>query len=208
MNFYFRIVACSLALSLPLSLEVALAVNGEDLVEAFLSSGSRSDDLGVLVSSEVPVVGCPRDGQVGFIPAPKMRATIRVLLPRSAASELSFYTTSSEEPLHGVLGPRGWNCHGLYGSNGSTLYVVPEGSIWNPQTYGYQGPSIQRRFAHGDTSGRFEVAHLAGRIFPQARKFAEEVRAEGLDEPGEYGFEPWPDDQIQRLSQKVRGLSP
>ncbi len=82
-------------------------------------------------------------------------------------------------------------------------YVVPPDAVFDPVNGGYRGPMVRRRFADGATSGRFEVARVAGRLFPQARGFAERVRDEGIDEPGTYAFSPWPHDRIQRLSKTV-----
>jgi hypothetical protein len=53
-----------------------------ELVEAFLRSESRSVGIPNLASTEVPVVGCPQDGQLGLLKAPKTPATTRVLLPQ------------------------------------------------------------------------------------------------------------------------------
>ncbi|WP_146074038.1 hypothetical protein [Methylobacterium sp. 190mf] len=135
-------------------------------------------------------------------PPPRTSPTTRVLIPQGTAASLAFFTTSSDA-AHGVLAPRAWSCHAQSGSNGDVLYVVPPDAVFDPVNGGYRGPMVRRRFADGATSGRFEVARVAGRLFPQARGFAERVRDEGVDEPGTYAFSPWPHDRIQRLSKTV-----
>lgn len=155
-----------------------------------------------LASAEVPVVGCPQDGQIGLVSAPKTPATTRALLPPGAAPALAFYTTTAAAS-RGIFAPRGWSCRGSAGSDGDTLYVVPPGARGNPGDEGYDGLLVRRRFADGGTSGRFEVARVAGRLFPGARALADQVRAEGADDPGLYVSFPWPADRLLRLSDHV-----
>jgi hypothetical protein len=74
-----------------------------------------------------------------------------------------------------------------------------------PETYLRQGvkltgPAIQLTFAYGDTSGRFEVADIAGRIFPAARDFVQGVINEGIAPRNEFSFTPFPDDRLVRRS--------
>jgi hypothetical protein len=78
----------------------------------------------------------------------------------------------------------------VLGSDGSTLYIVPSEATGDPHEDGFRGPLIKRRVADGGTSGRFEVARVAGRLFPEARPLVEQVHGEGLDKPGTYLAEP------------------
>lgn len=171
------------------------------LIEKFVSTlGSMSPSL-PLVETSVPSVGCPRDGQVGAEPAPRL-SNKTILLPQNYASKVAFYSTSDNGD-YGVLGPRGWSCFGTYGSSGSRLYVVPNeisGPILDrPEKIG-GGPAIVLIGLNGGTSGRFAMAKMAARVFPRARAFAEKVRAEQFDDPAEYVFVPWPQDTVVHLS--------
>jgi hypothetical protein len=169
-------------------------------LEKFIATPDQTHSVDQLVEAVVPSVGCPRDGQVGPQAAPQLK-NATVLVPKELASQLAYYSASAEGP--GVLGPRGWSCFGTYGSAGSTLYVVPNSIIGpileRPAKIG-GGPAIVVSSFVGETSGRFAMAKIAARIFPEARGFVEKVRAEGADDPAEYVFGLWPDDTITRLS--------
>jgi hypothetical protein len=69
----------------------------------------------------VPFVGCRSDGQTGPLDAPKRRSK-SVLIAAKDAQNLAYYQSAQGI---GVLAPRGWQCFGLYGSGGDTLYVTP-----------------------------------------------------------------------------------
>lgn len=150
-----------------------------------------------LASAEVPQIACPQDGQGGPVDPPDLPPSKRLGLPLGSAEGLAFYTAHAEG-RSGVLAPRGWSCHGLYGSNGDVLIVQPPGASGDPRDASYRGPFVLRTFSDGGTSGRFEVARTAGRLFPQARAFADQVKAEGIDD-GPFSNVPWPSDRIERL---------
>jgi hypothetical protein len=154
---------------------------------------------------DVPTVGCPQDGQVGPREKPPLPGTVHLRLPAAAGPRLAYYSTS-ESPGTGVLGPRGWDCFGVYGSDGSQLYVVPQkmsGEILGRPRRIKDGPAIVRGISFGETSGRFAVAHVAARLFPKARKFVDAVRDEGIDARENYKFVPWTDDRIKYLADFV-----
>jgi hypothetical protein len=155
-----------------------------------------------LVTAEVPAVGCPRDGQVGPLDPPSLPKRVRVVVPEGNTFPLAYYS-ASEGSGSGMVGPKGWDCFGTYGSAGSTLYVVPQrtGSpILDRPGELKGGPAMMKSLLIGGTSGRFPLAQISARIFPAARRFVEKVRAEGLDDPKGYVFEPWPTDRVTRLS--------
>ena len=155
-----------------------------------------------LVAAEIETVGCPQDGQVGPQEAPKLPKTVRVIIPEGTAPALTFYS-ASENANAGVLAPRGWDCFGIYGSSGSSLYVVPRrlgDPILDRPEKVKDGPFVITTSCIGGTSGRFPVARISARIFPRARAFAESVRDENFDDPKNYVFAPWPADRIDRLS--------
>ncbi len=138
----------------------------------------------------VPFVGCPADGQTGPVAAPHRPRT----LP-DAPEGLAFYGSGDL----GVLAPLGWHCVGLYGSDGSILFVTPEphtaDSLMQDDTP-LHGPAIQLTLSIGDTSGRFAVARLAARLFPAKRAFVQQVIAEDVDPASDFPFGPYPTDTV------------
>jgi hypothetical protein len=126
-----------------------------------------------------------------------------VRIEARAAQRLAFYQA---ETGPGVLGPRGWYCFGLYGSNGSMLFVTPH--PLNPenllhQPIGMLGPMIQVSESFGGTSGRFEVARVVARIFPTQRSFAQSVIDEGLYPASNFPFGPYPTDRLVYRGDRV-----
>ena len=126
-------------------------------------------------------VGCPADGQTGPEAAPASAAIPQ--LPPAAAQALAYYAG----PDLGVLAPRGWHCAETYGSDGNNLLVTPQpltpGELISAPPYIATGPAVQTSISMGDTSGRFEVAEIADRIFPAAHAFVASVQAENLAPP-------------------------
>jgi hypothetical protein len=103
----------------------------------------------------------------------------------------------------GVLAPRGWHCFGLYGSNGSILIVTPEPHHADDllkTNSNLTGPAIQLSFSFGDTSGRFEVAQVAARLFPTKKEFVQRVIHEGIAPASDFPFGPYPADILTRRS--------
>jgi hypothetical protein len=129
----------------------------------------------------VPFVGCPSDGQVGPDPAPKGKPVV-VSLDAKTASRLAFYQSKYDS---GVLAPRGWHCANLEGSSGWFTIVALEPLdptvLLDPKKHPLQGPAIQISQNYGGTSGRFEVAQLIARYFPQRRAFLHSVIKEGIE---------------------------
>ena len=124
---------------------------------------------------QVPFVGCPADGQVGYIDPPD--GTPRSVTLREVPVETIAYYKGAHAP--GAFAPRGWHCHVWYGSSGAVLVVTPQlldsapGSAWPPKTGGF---AVELRFDDGGTSGRFEVAKYALLFFPgSAAQFIQEV---------------------------------
>jgi hypothetical protein len=123
----------------------------------------------------VPFVGCASDGQQGPMAAPDGKGQTPTA-PAAVADRLAYYASNDL----GVLAPRGWHCFGLYGSNGSGLYVTPEphGEDLFDLPAPLTGPIVQVHFSLGSTSGRFEAARVAGRLFPARRAFVDSVQDE------------------------------
>jgi hypothetical protein len=150
--------------------------------------------------ARIPFVGCAADGQIGPVEAPAGKSRS---LPISAetAGRLAYYKSS--EGL-GVLAPRGWSCFGLYGSNGYFLYVAPEHLAFESLSgKEFTGPAIELNWESGGTSGRFGVARIIARVFPEHRSFVERVLADGITEPSDFPSGPYPTDQLKYRSRTM-----
>lgn len=151
--------------------------------------------------SQVRFVGCAADGQVGPIAAPVDTGKApRVLV--SEAKNLAYYATDEI----GVLAPRGWHCIGLVGSNGLFLVVTPDSHTADEflaSRTKLLGPAIQLTVLDGQTSGRFDVAEVAARLFPNQRAFVERVLAEGVVSRSDWTFGPYPHDLVQRKGRQT-----
>jgi hypothetical protein len=147
-------------------------------------------------STPVPFVGCPSDGQVGPVAAPK-GADKTIRMDPGAAARLAYYKA---EYSPGILAPRGWNCFCMYGSNGSTLLVAPQllkrDDLFSPKWRGITGSAMQVSVSEGDTSGRFEVARMIARVFPKERAFTQRVISEKIEPASDFPFGPYPKDKI------------
>ncbi len=146
------------------------------------AGGSASAAPAAAVAVNVPLVGCPDDGQQGPNPPPA-NGTKSIVADPAAAAQLAYYV-AADTP--GVLAPRGWHCAGVYGSNGATLVVAPgpfqaSDIAANQSWAGASGDAIEARVASGETSGRFEVAHVAARVFPAHQAFVQGVIGEGIE---------------------------
>jgi hypothetical protein len=144
----------------------------------------------------VPFVGCPSDGQLGPLPAPRGKDRRMAIWPADG-QRLAYFKAEGGQ---GVLAPRGWHCFGVYGSNGSSLFVSPEhldaekyfGGNWK----GFSGDAIQLSISYGGTSGRFAVAKIIARVFPARRKFVDRVIREDIQPAGSFPFGPFPKDKL------------
>ena len=158
----------------------------------------------LLVSTEAvaatpPFVGCPADGQMGPMSAPAGRAP-DLPLPPATAARLAWYAGNKDEA---VLGPVGWHCIKLYGSNGWILFVTPVAVDVGALTRGLPGPAIQLGLSDGGTSGRFEVAALAAGLFPQEAAFVARVEAEHLLPPSFFTSRVARTDRLERRGADV-----
>jgi hypothetical protein len=127
----------------------------------------------------VPFVGCPADGQAGYVAPP--RGAPKVLPLESVPARAIAYYKGDDAP--GVFAPRGWRCRVWYGSGGTTILVTPlpidSAHFPPPQSRGH---AVELSFSDGGTSGRFRVAEYASRLFPGvAARFIEMVKSEGLE---------------------------
>jgi hypothetical protein len=156
----------------------------------------------------VPFVGCkssrvvePMEVPKEFYAEPYRGKSLSVRVPAQVAQRLAYYR--SERSL-GVLAPRGWHCIALYDSRGATLYVSPQ-AIDTIQglsriSVGFTGQTIEIDYVYGGTSGRYQVARVIARVFPNRRAFVENVikrwSQEGIGAAGSFPVGPYPNDRL------------
>jgi hypothetical protein len=153
---------------------------------------------GVQAQTAVPYVGCNSDGQMGPLPAPSA-PNESIEVDAAAARQLAYYKAENGP---GVLGPRGWNCVGFYGSSGTTLVVAP-GPPVNITTIRIPGAAIQLSLSLGGTSGRFTVAQVAARVFPAERNFVQRVIAEGFPPASDFPFGAYAGDRLVYVNDRA-----
>lgn len=149
--------------------------------------------------SVVPFVGCFSDGQAGPGSAPK-GVPKSVAVDSQLAQRIAYYKGDQSS---GVFAPRGWHCRVWYGSAGSTILAAPvatDTTRFEPTSI--LGDAIELESRAAGTSGRFDVAAYATRLFPSRLKhYIESVRSEGL------GFSP--DSALARFAKDtVRLIAP
>jgi len=186
-RFLFSLLSVSSAILLVVAVYARLSPSTQTIAAA-ASPQQRS--------AHVPFVGCEADGQAGPVNAPNGKS---ILLPIAdeAAQRLAYY--KSEQGI-GVLAPRGWNCFGVYGSSGYSLYVspqpIPTANLFSTTWSGFTGPVIEIAGEEGDTSGRFGVARTIALVFPAHRAFVEKVIAEEIESASSFPFGPHPKDKL------------
>lgn len=170
-----------------------MKVSGLSVLIFLLSAGLGCSALAQTVP--VPFVGCVSDGQIGPKPAPMTSRGPR--LPVAVASRLAWYASDDL----GVLAPRGWKCVGLYGSNGSILLVVPDDArqLTPGRDQPIKGEGIQLDVSFAETSGRFEAAKIAARLFPNRQAFVDAVASEGIWPKEAFINGSFPHDRASRL---------
>jgi hypothetical protein len=148
----------------------------------------------------VPSVGCAAEGQAGTVnplPGDAMNAPVDPLV----AGQIAYYR--GEYGL-GVFAPRGWHCRAWYVANGNILVVTPkriEPPYFPLPTI--SGPAVMFNASDAETSGRFRVAIVAAQLFPLvAGDFIARVKQEHLIADSAFDPEPYPDDQINYLSDR------
>lgn len=143
----------------------------------------------------IPWVGCSSDGQQGPEGPPAAKRFEQVRVDPSLAPRLAYYESSYSVGI----GPRGWHCLALEGSNGDQLIIaqapLPKNML-SPKRPSIHGPAIDFGSMFGDTSGRFQVAIWVMRYFPSRRAFARAVIAEGLEPASDFPAGPIPSDRV------------
>jgi len=144
----------------------------------------------------IPFVGCPADGQAGPLAPPK-GAPRHLPIPANVAAQLAYYQANQGR---GVLGPRGWFCFETYGSGGGSLILTPaphnSSYFFSDHLQSLAGPAIEYNGMEGGTSGRFDVALVAARVFPHFRWFVKKVIAEDVEPASDFHFGPFPADRL------------
>lgn len=164
------------------------------------TASSETGNASASLSVRIPVVGCESDGQLGHMDAPQ-GGEREVHVGAAMANRLALYEAKEGSRM---LGPRGWHCFGLYGSNGTVLFVARDPFVMNESlepvqagAVGFAGPAIQATARYAGTSGRVDVAQLIARLFPARHAFLQ-----GWSE-GDLPRGPYPKDRLFRRSSRV-----
>jgi len=148
-----------------------------------------------------PLIACRTDGQMG--PAnPQALAALPGALDERMVAQISFYSAAHGP---GVYAPRGWYCVAWEGSNGSMLLVTPRRV---PPPYFplpmITGPAVMLQSSDAASSGRFRVAVIAAQVFPVVgADFIDRIRQEHVIADSSFEAAPYPDDQLQYLSDRL-----
>ena len=163
---------------------------------AGFAQSSRAAGAAAKAPVTVPFVGCASDGQAGPTDPPLGKPHPVAIAPQ-LARQLAWYQAAEGV---GVLAPRGWHCFGTYGSSGNSLFVSPEpitaSDRFSGNWKGLPGTAIQLSMDDGGTSGRFEVAKVIARVFPDHMAFVRGVIAEKLEPATEFPRGPYPADKL------------
>src|SRR6266516_342582 len=149
----------------------------------------------------IPFVGCPADGQLGPIEAPKGQPKV-VSLRDVPAGAIAYY---KGEQAPGVFAPAGWHCRVWYGSSGSGVLVTPtpiDTTHFVPPKV--MGPAVEMGVSLAGTSGRFSVASYASRLFPRRlASFIEGVKNEHLVPDSEFAPRRYARDSVSSVDSLV-----
>jgi hypothetical protein len=145
----------------------------------------------------VPFVGCESFGQIERLEAPKGTSKSVPISPRDAEA-LAYYESADDI---GLLAPRGWFCEGTSGSGGSALFLSPKPihhglAGWE----GLDGTAIEINRISGENSGRYEIAEIMARVFPEYRALARRVLGD-FDLPLPSG--PYPKDTLTYIGKTI-----
>jgi hypothetical protein len=155
---------------------------------ARLATGAPANPQGTTVF--VPFTGCASSGQIEALAAPAGASRSAPISPKDA-QKLAYYKSADGI---GLLAPRGWYCEGASGSSGYVLFLSPKPIGWRlPGFKGLEGPAIELYHITYDSSGRYEIAEIMARVFPEYRALASRIW-EGIASPFPSG--PFPNDTL------------
>ena len=151
-------------------------------------------------TSTVPFVGCPGDGQVGPV-APPLGDPVPVRIDSAIARQLAFYKGDTDP---GVFAPKGWHCRLWYGSDGSFIIVTPSPPAHVFPARLVSGLGVEIGLSYGGTSGRFEVAKVSARFFPNImHDFIQDVREAGLLKDSDFVARPYSHDVVKKINDRM-----
>ena len=163
-----------------------------------------SAHAGIAPTAQVPFVGCPAIGGADAEPravplgAPKSLPN----QPTVGVARIAYYRAAAEGP--GVFAPRGWHCQTWSGSNGAFIIVTPRAPPQIIPREPVKGRCVVAIESYGGTSGRFAVAEVSARIFPDVMAdFIARVKAEGFPSPDFSKIKPYPNDRYTYLNPKL-----
>jgi hypothetical protein len=188
--------------------------NRAELYQRFVNTAPGMS-ITSLAETQVPGAPCLTTGMTGETSLPNLSTAITLKVPAQLAGKLAYYKGTGAK---GVLGPRGWTCRQYFGSSGSLLKIAPTGGAFEEDakyesSIKYPGELIERTLSIGDTSGRYEVARVAARIFPIVNDFVNRVREQGITDtsvdslPGDTYFYLSPTVAAFRTEQDNEGIA-
>lgn len=154
-------------------------------------------------AAQVPFVGCPGIGGADPGPWPTPHGAPKSLpsQPIVPAVRLAYYRAVTGP---GVFAPRGWHCRTWGGSSGSFIIVTPSAPPAVIPREPVKELGVIGIESYGGTSGRFEVAEVSARLFPDVMAdFIAQVKAEGFPSPDFSQIHPFSDDRYTYLTPRL-----
>jgi hypothetical protein len=152
------------------------------------------------IQQRASAVDCPVNDQPP--PAkPQTGLSVAPPLDQRPTAQIAYYSAAHTP---GVYAPKGWYCRAWDGSNGSILVVTPTriAPPYFPLPV-ITGPGVMVQSSDAGGSGRFHVAIVAAQLFPLVGdEFIARIRQEHLIPDSSFNAEPYPDDQVQYLSDR------
>lgn len=122
-----------------------------------------------LSAQTFPFVGCTTYGQSKVFPPPAQPTRVVRLAP-AAALKLAYYESTIGP---GVLAPRDWSCECQWGSDGTLFHITPQVADLTKREI--NSAAIEVSMSPGDNSGRYEIAEVIARIFPEQWAWARQT---------------------------------
>ena len=156
---------------------------------------------GAAGNPRVPEIGCPMSSDAASVQS-RLPESMAAPVQSALVERLVYY-----RPAHGagVFGPKGWFCRAWSGSGGDLVLVTPRPVappfVPLPEV---TGPAVLLQSTDGSDVGRFHLALVADRLFPLlGHDVIERVRDEHLIPDSSFDAEPYADDRLQYLSDRL-----